>query len=199
MIAPAPHIPVMLREAVDALGPRDGGIYVDGTFGRGGYTRAILATPGARVFAIDRDPAAVEAGRKMEKEFDGRLKILQGPFGAMDVLLAGEQIREVDGIVLDLGVSSPQIDDAGRGFSYQQDGPLDMRMSGSGPTAADFVNGADERELADVLYRLGEERLSRRVARAIVEARQNGKITRTGQLADIVRKAVPRAADGIDP
>jgi 16S rRNA (cytosine1402-N4)-methyltransferase len=195
----APHISVLRTEAVDALAVHDGGVYVDGTFGRGGYTRAILATPGARVVAIDRDPDAIDAGRDMVSEFSPRLALLQGPFGAMDVMLAGQQIREVDGVALDLGVSSPQFDDASRGFSFSHDGPLDMRMSKAGPSAADIVNEMEETELANLLYTLGEERLSRRVARTILEARKSERITRTAQLADIVRRAVPRANDGIDP
>jgi len=135
----------------------------------------------------------------MVAEFNPRLTLLQGPFGAMDVLLAGRHIFRVDGIALDLGVSSPQFDEAERGFSFSADGPLDMRMSQSGPTAADVVNTMDERELADVIYTLGEERHSRRVARRIVEERANQRITRTGQLAEIIRKAVPRSDDGLNP
>lgn len=193
------HISVMMQEAVQALTPHDGGVYVDGTFGRGGYTRALLDAAQTRVVAIDRDPDAIAAGQSLLKAYAPRLTLLQGPFGAMDVLLAGQQIREVDGITLDLGVSSPQIDDAARGFSFSADGPLDMRMSKSGPSAADIVNDMTEGELADIVYTLGEERLSRRVARAIVEARKQERITRTGQLADIIRRVVPRSGDGIDP
>lgn len=194
------HVPVMLREVVDALAPRDGGLYVDGTFGRGGYTRALLnAAPDTRVFAIDRDPDAIAAGQEMVAAFKPRLTLLQGPFGAMDVLLAGQQVSQVDGITLDLGLSSPQIDDPARGFSFGADGPLDMRMSKSGPSAADVVNTMDERDLANILYTLGEERFSRRVARRIVEERANERLTRTKRLADIVRSAVPRSKDGIDP
>lgn len=193
------HSPVMLREAVDALQPRDGGIYIDGTFGRGGYSRAILEAANTRVIGIDRDPAAAPAGGALSREFGARFKLLNGPFGAMDVLLAGEQVREADGIVFDLGVSSPQLDDGTRGFSFQQDGPLDMRMSRSGPTAADLLNDMDEKELADVIFLLGEERYARRVARKITEARTRQPITRTRQLADLVRSVVPRSGDGIDP
>jgi 16S rRNA (cytosine1402-N4)-methyltransferase len=198
MSAPA-HTPVMLREVIEALAPKDNGVYVDGTFGRGGYSRALLTAAKTRVVGIDRDPAAVKAGEKLIQEFKTRLIILHGPFGAMDVLLAGEQIREVDGIAFDLGVSSPQFDEAARGFSFQADGPLDMRMSQSGPTAADAVNGLNERELADIIFTFGEERHARRVAKKIVEARAEESITRTKQLAEIVRGAVPRSADGIDP
>ena len=199
MEKPLPHIPVMLREVVRALAPRDKGIYVDGTFGRGGYSRALLTAANTKIYAIDRDPDAIEAGQKMAAEFKPRLTLLQGPFGAMDVLLAGQHIFRVDGITLDLGVSSPQIDDAKRGFSFNLDGPLDMRMSKSGPSAADVVNTMDERALADVLYTLGEERLSRRVARRIAEERARQTISRTAQLAEIIRSAVPRSKDGLDP
>jgi len=193
------HIPVLLHEVIAALAPRDDGVYVDGTFGRGGYTRALLTAAKTHVFAIDRDPDAIEAGQKMVSEFKPRLTLMLGPFGALDVLLAGQHVSQVDGITLDLGVSSPQIDAPERGFSFASDGPLDMRMSKSGPSAADVVNTMGERELADVIYTLGEERLSRRVARCIVEERKKERITRTLQLADIVRKAVPRSGDGLDP
>ena len=193
------HIPVLMHEAVAALAPHAGGIYVDGTFGRGGYTREILATAGTKVIAIDRDPDAIAAGQKMIAEFGSRLAVVQGPFGAMDVLLAGQHLDRVDGVALDLGVSSPQFDDASRGFSFSKDGPLDMRMSRNGPSAADIVNEMAETELADMIYTLGEERCSRRVAHSIVEARALERITRTAQLAAIIRKAVPRSSDGIDP
>jgi 16S rRNA (cytosine1402-N4)-methyltransferase len=189
----------MLREAIEALEPHDNGVYVDGTFGRGGYSRALLEAGKTRVVGIDRDPDAIEAGRKLTVEFKSRFSLLQGPFGAMDVLLAGEHLHEVDGIAFDLGVSSPQFDDPARGFSFQGDGPLDMRMSKSGPSAADAVNSLPETELADIIYNYGEERHSRRVARRIVEARTNEPFLRTRQLAEVVRRAVPRSADGIDP
>jgi len=195
----APHTPVMLAEVIEALAVRDGGIYVDGTFGRGGYTRGILNAAKTQVISIDRDPEAVDVGSQMAAEYKPRFTILQGPFGAMDVLLAGEQIRQVDGVTLDLGVSSPQLDNSERGFSFQSDGPLDMRMSQSGPSAADVVNHMDETELANIIYNYGEERHSRRVARRIIEARTNQPITRTHQLASIIRGAVPRSGDGIDP
>ncbi|MDD3370546.1 MAG: 16S rRNA (cytosine(1402)-N(4))-methyltransferase RsmH [Alphaproteobacteria bacterium] len=199
MNAPFPHIPVMLHEVMEALTPKDGGLYIDATFGRGGYTRALLNAAQTQVVAIDRDPDAIAAGQAMVAEFKPRLTLLQGPFGAMDVLLAGQHFSQVDGIALDLGVSSPQLDDAGRGFSFASDGPLDMRMSKSGPSAADIVNALDERELADILYTLGEERYSRRVAKSIVEERAKRRIMRTSELAEIVRRAVPRSNDGLDP
>jgi 16S rRNA (cytosine1402-N4)-methyltransferase len=195
----APHTPVMLDEVLAALAPRDNGIYVDATFGRGGYSRGLLGAAKTQVYGIDRDPEAIAAGKTMSQEFASRLKLLQGPFGAMDVLLAGEHVSGVDGIALDLGVSSPQLDDASRGFSFRADGPLDMRMSKSGPTAADAVRELSERDLADIIHRYGEERHARRVAKYIVAARAEGPITRTAQLAEIVRRAVPRSADGVDP
>jgi 16S rRNA (cytosine1402-N4)-methyltransferase len=197
--AKARHNPVMLREVVEALAPKDGGVYIDGTFGRGGYSRALLKAAKTRVIGIDRDPAAIKEGEKLAAEFKPRFAILHGPFGAMDILLVSEQVKQVDGIALDLGVSSPQLDDAARGFSFQADGPLDMRMSQSGPSAADLVNAMAERELADIIYLYGEERHSRRIAQRIVEARGATPILRTAQLAEIVRRATPRAKDGIDP
>jgi 16S rRNA (cytosine1402-N4)-methyltransferase len=199
MTVTASHIPVMLKEVVHALDVDKEKVYVDATFGRGGYSRALLSAADTKVVAIDRDPDAIASGQKLVSEFAPRLTLLQGPFGAMDVLLLGQQITQVDGITLDLGVSSPQIDDANRGFSFSHDGPLDMRMSRSGPSAADIVNEMHEDELADILFTLGEERLSRRVARYIIEARAKERITRTAQLAEIIRKAVPRSGDGIDP
>lgn len=191
----ARHIPVMLHEVMAALAPKDDGVYVDGTFGRGGYSRALLAAAKTRVFGIDRDPDAIEAGQDMVREFAPRLTLIHGEFGDMDKLVP----EKADGIALDLGVSSPQLDEAERGFSFQEDGPLDMRMSRSGISAEDIVNNAGERELADIIFNFGEERHSRRVARRIVEARVESPITRTSQLAEIVRKAVPRSADGIHP
>lgn len=190
------HLPVMLEEVLEALAPRDGGIYIDGTFGRGGYTRAILEAADCRVVGIDRDPEAIAAGRPLEMEFSGRLRLVEGRFGEMD-RLCGE--TSVDGIALDLGVSSPQLDEAARGFSFRLDGPLDMRMGGDGPTAADVVNEASEALLSDIIWRLGEERRARQVARAIVAARREQPITRTLQLAEIVRSVVRVSADGLDP
>jgi 16S rRNA (cytosine1402-N4)-methyltransferase len=190
---------VLLAEVVAALAPRDGGIYVDGTFGRGGYARAILSAADCTVLGIDRDPTAIAAGVELAREFEGRLTMIEGTFGSMDALLSDAGIGQVDGVTLDLGVSSPQIDDPARGFSFRADGPLDMRMGNHGPTAADAVNSMDEGDLANVIFRLGEERLSRRVARAIVQARAEAPIERTSQLAEIVRRVVPKSKDGIDP
>ncbi len=194
------HKPVMINEVLEALALRADGIYVDATFGRGGYTRAILNhNPNLNVVAIDRDPEAIQSGQELVKQFGPRLSLLHGPFGAMDILLAGQHMSRVDGIVFDLGVSSPQLEDAARGFSFRHDGPLDMRMSKSGPSAADIVNEADEKELADIIFNYGEERHSRRIAKAIIQRRADQRITRTGELASIVRSVVPASRDGIDP
>ena len=193
------HTPVMLDAVVEALAPREGGIYVDGTFGAGGYARAILDAAPCTVWGIDRDPDAVARGAEMARAFDGRLTVLAGRFGDMGPLLAGVGIDLVDGIALDLGISSFQLETDERGFSFRRDGPLDMRMERSGASAADVVNTLDEGELADIIYRYGEERASRRVARAIVAARAAAPIQRTGELADLVRRAVGRRRDGLDP
>jgi len=190
------HAPVMLAEVLEALAPRDGAIYLDGTFGRGGYARAILEAADCRVVGLDRDPDAIAAGIDMEREFAGRLHLLEGRFGDMEQLC---EESAVDGVALDLGVSSPQLDEAERGFSFRVDGPLDMRMGREGRSAADVVNQASEAQLSDIIWRLGEERRARQVARAIVEARQEAPITRTLQLAEIVRSVVKPSADGIDP
>ena len=193
------HRPVMLTEVLAVLSPRDGRVYVDGTFGAGGYSRAILDAADCTVWAIDRDPDAIRRGEGMAAEYPGRLNLIHGRFGEMDRLLAERNVTLVDGIALDIGVSSPQLDEAMRGFSFRADGPLDMRMGQDGPTAADIVNETDETALADIIWRLGEERKSRRVAHAIVEARKESPITRTLALAEIVRRAVPKSRDGIDP
>lgn len=193
------HIPVMRDEAVAALAPRDGGRYLDGTFGAGGYSAALLDAAGCQVWAIDRDPAAIARGDALIAVYGARLTLLPGCFGDLDVLLAEAGVDAVDGVALDLGVSSPQIDEAERGFSFRFDGPLDMRMGASGPTAADLVNDLDEAELATIFKDYGEERFARRVARAVVAARQEAPIDRTGRLAAVIRSAVPRSNDGIDP
>jgi len=198
MTSPA-HIPVLLAEVVAALAPKAGETHVDATFGAGGYSRALLEAADCRVVAIDRDPSAVARGREMAKAWDGRLDVVEGRFGDMEALLAAHGVNRVDGVALDIGVSSMQLDEAERGFSFAKDGPLDMRMDRSGRSAADLVNTAAERELADIVYQLGEERHSRRVARAIVAARKVEPFSRTLQLAAVIRRAVPKSADGIDP
>ncbi len=195
----APHIPVLLAEVVAALAPRDGETFVDGTFGAGGYSRALLGAAACRVIAIDRDPEAVARGRDLAASLPGRFEMIEGRFGDLDRLLAQRGLGPVDGVALDIGVSSMQIDQAERGFSFAKDGPLDMRMAGSGPTAADLVNTAPEAELADIIFRWGEERHARRVARAIVTARGEQPFARTLELAEAVRRVVPRSKDGIDP
>jgi 16S rRNA (cytosine1402-N4)-methyltransferase len=193
------HEPVLLAETVAALAPRDDGIYVDGTFGRGGYSRALLAAANCRVVAIDRDPAAIAAGAALMGEAGARLTLVEGRFGDMAELLARAGISAVAGIALDIGTSSPQLDEAGRGFSFRLDGPLDMRMERHGSTAADLVNTLSEAALADLIFIYGEERFSRRIARAILAARAEAPIGRTGELAAIIRRAVPAEPGGIDP
>jgi 16S rRNA (cytosine1402-N4)-methyltransferase len=186
--APAdPHVPVLLEEVVDALAPAPGETHVDGTFGAGGYTKAILSKGAARIFAFDRDPEAIQYGETLAASSGGRLTLVPDRFSRMRQALADRGVEAVDGVTLDIGVSSMQLDRAERGFSFQGDGPLDMRMGKEGQSAADFLNQAGEDEIADVLFHYGEEPRSRRVARAIVAARP---IERTGQLADVVRKAL---------
>ncbi len=202
MSAPA-HVPAMLAEVTAAIAPRDGAIYVDGTFGAGGYSRALLETAMCSVCAIDRDPQAAAAAAALRAAHGKRFALIQGCFGHMDTLLAARGIADVDGIALDVGVSSMQIDRPERGFSFRGDGPLDMRMSGAGRSAADVVNDEPEAALAEIIRGLGEERWARRIARAIVRARGRGRITRTTELAEIVRAAARpgRGArqDAIDP
>ena len=181
-----PHVPVLVDEVIDALAILPGERHVDATFGAGGYTRAMLAK-GATVIAFDRDPDAIRDGETLVRDGEGRLALVAAAFSAMEAELAALDVLPVDGVTMDIGVSSMQLDRAERGFSFQADGPLDMRMSQAGETAADFVNTADEAAIADVIYRYGEEPKSRRIARAIVAARP---ITRTGELAAVVRKAL---------
>ncbi|MTJ82054.1 MAG: 16S rRNA (cytosine(1402)-N(4))-methyltransferase RsmH [Telmatospirillum sp.] len=195
----APHIPVLLAEVVTGLSPRQGAVYVDGTFGAGGYSRALLDAADCTVFGIDRDPGAEARGRELSGRYGDRFALLPGRFGDMDALLAERGIGAVDGVTLDLGVSSMQIDEAERGFSFQKDGPLDMRMERAGVSAADLVNTLPEAELADILWRFGEERHSRRIARAIVADRRETPFETTRQLAELIRRIVPRSGDGIDP
>ena len=177
--------------------PHADGDYLDGTFGGGGYTRAILSVSPRRLVGLDRDPEAVARGRALERE-SAKFTMLEGCFGNMVEHLAEIAIDQLDGIVLDIGVSSQQIDDPERGFSFAKDGPLDMRMAADGETAADVVNGADERTLASIIYRYGEERASRRIAKAIVERRGEAPITRTGELASIIAEVLGRRGK-IDP
>ena len=196
----ARHIPVMLPDVLDALQPKPRETYIDGTFGAGGYTRAILETADCRVVAFDRDPTAIAAGAALVEAFAPRLTLLHRPFGEMAEAIQEIGVEAVDGIVLDIGVSSMQIDQAERGFSFQSDGPLDMRMSCEGPSAADVVNGFEEEQIADIIYEYGEERRSRAIARAIVKARAIAPLTRTKDLADLVLRVFHgRKEDGRHP
>lgn len=182
----APHLPVLLSEVVEALSPCLGGIFVDGTFGAGGYSRAILEAGARKVVAIDRDPTAIAAGAALVARFPGRLVLCPGTFSDLDTLAADVGEPLVDGVVLDIGVSSMQLDDPARGFSFRHDGPLDMRMSLDGPSAADVVNTLDPRELARILWAFGEERQSNRIARAIAQRRAERPFTRTAELTEAI-------------
>jgi 16S rRNA (cytosine1402-N4)-methyltransferase len=195
------HIPVLISEVLECLAPQDGETYVDGTFGAGGYTRAILEKANCNVLALDRDPNAIRGSAPLVAEFAGRLKIVETPFGEMEEAVEAEvPDQRVDGVVLDIGVSSMQLDNAERGFSFQSDGPLDMRMSSSGVSAADFLNTADEEDIADVIYTLGEEHRSRAIARAIVKRRAESPFARTLELADLVLRVFHgRKVDGRHP
>jgi 16S rRNA (cytosine1402-N4)-methyltransferase len=184
------HIPVLGRQAIDMLKPRDGGIYVDATFGAGGYSRAILDIAGTRMIGIDRDRSAIAGGLDLVDRSGGRLTLVEDRFSNLAEICAGQGLASVDGVVMDVGVSSMQLDEAGRGFSFRLDGPLDMRMGHDGPTAADVVAKASEADLANIIYIFGEERHSRGVARAIVAARKQAPIVTTRALADIVAKVV---------
>lgn len=189
--AKAVHLPVLCAEVIAALAPRAGEVFVDGTFGAGGYSGALLVAADCKVYGIDRDTSVRVHAERMGAQHPGRFTLLQGRFGDMADLLAGEGIEQVDGVTLDIGVSSMQLDQAERGFSFQNDGPLDMRMDAtSGESAADVVNRHEEAELADIIYLHGEEHRARAIARAIVKARAEAPITRTLQLAAIVARVV---------
>lgn len=188
------HVPVLLDEVIAALNIRAGGVYVDATFGRGGYSRAMLEQR-ARVIGIDRDPEAIAVGNDLAAA-NSNFRMLPGAFGDLGQHLADAKVDLVDGIAFDIGVSSPQIDTAERGFSFAKDGPLDMRMDTTqGRSAADLVNTLPEQELADLIYTYGEERHSRRIARAIIAGRP---VTRTAQLREIIHSVMKRSPDGID-
>jgi 16S rRNA (cytosine1402-N4)-methyltransferase len=184
------HIPVLGREAVELLSPRGGGVYVDATFGAGGYSGAILDIPGTRVIGIDRDRTAIAGGFDLVDRSGGRLTLVEDRFSHLNEICAAQGVGAVDGVVMDVGVSSMQLDQAERGFSFRLGGPLDMRMGRDGPSAADVVAAASEADLAKIIYIFGEERHSRAVARAIVAARKEAPITTTRALADIVGKVV---------
>ncbi|MFL5268143.1 MAG: 16S rRNA (cytosine(1402)-N(4))-methyltransferase RsmH [Stellaceae bacterium] len=196
---PTGHVPVLLDAVLDALAPHDGAVYVDGTFGGGGYSQGLLAAARCRVFGIDRDPEAVRRGLVLAERYGGRLRILEGRYGDMARLLAPLSNDPIAGIALDLGVSTMQLDAPERGFSFRNDGPLDMRMSAQGESAADLVANLSEPRLAELIRDLGEERFARRVARAITAARRSRPIRRTTELAEIVRAAVPKSEPGQDP
>ncbi|WP_417469824.1 16S rRNA (cytosine(1402)-N(4))-methyltransferase RsmH [Maricaulis sp.] len=193
------HLPVMLDEVVRALEPRDGALYIDGTFGAGGYSRAILSAADCRLIGIDRDPSVIPAAEQLGQASGGRFVFVQAPFSHMAEVIRANGGESVDGIVLDIGVSSMQIDQAERGFSFMRAGPLDMRMARSGPSAADAVNLLGEQELADIFYVYGDERRSRRIAKQIVEARAEAPIETTDRLAAIVTRATGGKHSKIHP
>jgi 16S rRNA (cytosine1402-N4)-methyltransferase len=196
----ARHIPVLLSEVLALLEPRDDDVIIDATFGAGGYTRAILETARCRVIAIDRDPAAIARAQALREEFADRLIAVEAPFGELDRVAARAGEPHVDAVAMDVGVSSFQLDEPRRGFSFQVDGPLDMRMSTQGLTAADVVNSTDETTLARILFELGEERRSRAIARAIVKARFDTPFRTTRELGDLVVRILgPRKVDGRHP
>jgi 16S rRNA (cytosine1402-N4)-methyltransferase len=195
----ARHIPVLARAAVSYLAVRDGGCYIDATFGAGGYTRLLLEASGTQVLAIDRDPAAVAAGADLQRGNRDRLTLVQGRFSELDTIAAAHGWSAVDGVVFDIGVSSMQLDDPLRGFSFRGDGPLDMRMDSTGPSAADVVQNASERELSAVIATLGEERHGRAVARAIVRTRHEAPIRTTAALANLVSRVVRSGPGDIHP
>ncbi len=190
-----PHVPVLLGQILAAVSPVSG-VWLDGTFGAGGYARALLDAGAARLLAIDRDPEVFSRARAWAPRYGDRLVMIEGEFARLDRLAADHDALPLDGVVLDIGVSSMQIDQPERGFSFMKEGPLDMRMSQSGPSAADIVNRADEATLADILFRYGEERASRRIARRIVAARAEEPITTTTRLAEIVQSCLPRPRPG---
>jgi 16S rRNA (cytosine1402-N4)-methyltransferase len=187
---PARHIPVLLGPALEALALRVGGLYLDGTFGAGGYASAML-DHGARVIAVDRDPMAVAAGQTLVADARGRLTLVQGRFGELDAIVRRLGVEALDGVVLDIGVSSMQFDEAERGFSLRHDAPLDMRMEGAGRSAADILREDDEATIADILFHFGEERAARRIARAIVADRRTAPYVSTLQLAAMIARVAP--------
>ena len=195
----ARHIPVLARRAVEWLAVRGEGVYVDATFGAGGYSRAILATADARVIALDRDPSAIAQGSDLVDEARGALVHAEERFGDLTEVLRRHRIPAVDGVVFDVGVSSMQLDEAARGFSFRLDGPLDMRMGRDGPSAADIVAHASERDLASIIFTLGEERHARAIARAIVKAREQHPVATTQALAEIVARIVHAHGGAIHP
>jgi 16S rRNA (cytosine1402-N4)-methyltransferase len=195
------HEPVMVAEVVEQLEPSRGGVFVDCTVGLGGHARALLEAGASSLIGLDRDPAAVVAARDALSGFGDRVEVVHADYRRLNAVLDERGVGKVDGVLADLGVSSMQLDEPGRGFSFRQDDPLDMRMdTTAGPTAAEALRGVDERTLADLIYEFGEERHSRRIARGIVTARERASIETTRQFADIVRRAIPRKGySRIDP
>ena len=191
----------MVAEVLEHLEPSRGGVFVDCTVGLGGHARALLLGGASRLIALDRDPAAVDAARNALSEFGERVEVVHADYRRLGAVLDERGVAKVDGVLMDLGVSSMQLDEPGRGFSFRQDDPLDMRMdTTAGPTAAEALREVDERTLADLIYEFGEERHSRRIARAIVAAREQAPLDTTGRLADVVRRAIPRKGySRIDP
>ncbi len=192
------HIPVLLNEVVEVINPQDGKIYVDGTFGAGGYSKEVLNKANCQLIAIDRDPNVKKSVDAMSHAYGDRFKFVAGRFGDMKSCLASIGQDKVDGIMLDIGVSSMQIDEADRGFSFRFDGPLDMRMSASGETAADIVNNMPEKDLADLIYKYGEEKNSRRIAKAIVAKRAEKAFETTKELKEVVHSVSKKPVSGID-
>lgn len=193
------HHPVMLQEVLEILNPKAGEIFVDGTFGAGGYSRGLLKAAPCQVYALDRDPSVRAQAHGMAQEFGERFQFLLGPWSAMQALLATQQVTQVDGMVFDVGVSSPQLDQAHRGFSFRRTGPLDMRMSCEGLTAAEVVNTYSEQDLSDIFWTYGEERYARRIARAIVRVRCEKRFETTTALADLIRETLPFSREKQDP
>jgi 16S rRNA (cytosine1402-N4)-methyltransferase len=191
------HVPVLVQEVVDALSPKAGELMIDGTFGAGGYSQALLRAADCRVLAIDRDPTAIAAGAALLAQFGDRLTLRQGNFSSLDAAAREAGFEQAEGVVLDIGVSSMQIDAAERGFSFMKDGPLDMRMSGTGESAADVINHMDAEELANIIYKYGEEPRSRAIARAIVKARTEARIMTTLQLVSAVERATGKYHGGM--
>lgn len=195
MTGSAPHVPVLLRPLLKAVAPVSG-VWLDGTFGAGGYSRGLLAAGADKVIGVDRDPLAFQMAASWRGEYGDRLELVEGTFSELDAYAAEIAPDGLDGVVLDLGVSSMQLDQAERGFSFMSNGPLDMRMSQDGLSAADIVNEADEGDIADILYQYGEERASRRIARAIVDTRKVTPFETTRQLVSVVERCLPRPKPG---
>ena len=193
------HVPVLIDEVISTLKPQSGSCYVDATFGAGGYSKALLNHTNCRVWGIDRDPETIQYGNELEHQYPSQFKFFCSKFSSISQLLASDDIVKVDGIAVDLGVSSLQLDNPIRGFSFKKDGPLDMRMGKSDITAADIVNQMNENELADIIFHYGDEKASRRIARAIIKFREKAPITRTTQLADLVRQVIWKKKSRIDP